>query len=836
MTSRKSLQNNFGYAYRTGLRDNSLFAVLNAVFLSFFFAVTPIMIFRNNTSYDRESGEVSTLNFKELYSFQFSTSLEFTRYLIIAGLLGVGLLMGIMTFRFITGKKTVNVYYSLGIKRTKLFTAKYLSGLTLIAVSVLLPMLVSLIVNIAVLGVNKYMITAFFYLVIGMFSLVAFSYTLTALVFSAVGTIFEGMLFSGILILLPEMLFSCLQILIQKLVVGTPLGSVFTTNSAGWSGEASKLTDEFVNYNPLRYFSEGLYTYSTANKKAELTSYTTGELVAWKNPNFLPLVLWLLVTAALFMLGVFVYKRRKAEIGGFIGKNKVLNFIGTFIVAFFGFVEAYNLLEAKGMAIGIIVGVAVLAVIYTVLSLLLLRNGKQFVKDLLALPVQIAVTALIFVFFATGYFGAANRVPDTADVSYAKISAFYNDSVTGATTNNYSNYGRYSFGGLDSPSSIPTGQYETEKDIDFVRGMHEKLVEAGRTEPTVLDESYNGTRPLAVQIVYVLKNGKEVKRCYYGVSEEVLQGLQKAVETDYYKARLNKLFKDPVQKVEPPKVENGTLISGDYASYNEYQYIRSLRESTDIFVYGKALADRIPLELTDAQKQTLLDCLYQDLSKKTAENRYSTANAVGVISFEYYDETESTGGSDSVYIGNGIYAAQDMITGYDSDAETFTGFKPEYTGGTPYFYITADMTATVQFLKDAGYYTQMTAAPQITAMRVIKVAHIFRSYMSRYVQMRENFGYEFSVGSSEYGFSEFTGNDAWAGAQSSKAIYQSNDAVLMQSLYAESMPRAVVMPDDYIVVFALDNGLYSKMYVPAEKMPDSVKAAVEQNDMENMYY
>ncbi len=834
MTSRKSLQNNFGYAYRTGLRDNSLFAVLNAVFLSFFFAVTPIMTFRDTTRIDRETGEITTVNFKELYSFMFSSSLEITRYLIIAGLLGVGLLMGIMTFRFITGKKTVNVYYSLGIKRTKLFTAKYLSGLTLIAGSVLLPMAASLIANIAVLGANKYMITAFFYLVIGMFSLVAFSYTLTAVVFSAVGTIFEGMLFSGILILFPELLLNCLQILIQKLVVGTPLGSSFTTTSAGWSSSASKLTDEFVNYNPLRYFSQGLYTYSTATKKAELTSYTTGELGAWKNPDFLPLVIWLLVTAALFVLGVFVYKRRKAEIGGFIGKNKALNFIGTFIVAFFGFVMAYNFLAAKGMAIGIIVGAVALAAIYAILSLLLLRNGKQFVKDLPALPIQIAVTALIFVFFATGYFGAANRIPDTADVSYAKVSTFYNDSVTNRVTNDF---GRYSFGGLDSPSSIPTGHYETERDIEFVRGIHAKLVEAGRTEPTLLDENYNGTRPIAVQLVYVLKNGKEVQRSYYGVSEEVLKDLQKAVETDYYQACLKKLFKDPVQKVDPPKVDNGMLVSGDYASYNEYQYIRSLRESTDIFAYDKTLSNRIPLELTDAQKQALLGCLYQDLSDKTAENRYSTANAVGVISFAYLNEKDSEAKSGSVYVGNGMYTSVDMITGYESDEESFTGFMPESANNTPYFYITADMTATVQFLKDTGYYAQMAAAPQITAMRVIKVAQIYnRPYMSQFINNRENFNYEFSAGSAGYGFPEFVGDGDWANTQSSKAIYQSNDAALLQSVYAESLPRAASMPNDYIVVFATDNGLYSKMYVPADKMPDSVKASVAQNNMENMYY
>lgn len=220
-------QNNFGYAFYTGLRENALFAVLNAVFLALFFCVMPIQTFMSTTQTDFETGKVSIIEYSKVYAFLFAPQLQYFRYFIIAVLLGVGILMGIAAFRFITGKKTVNVYYSLGIKRQKLFAAKYLSGLTLIAGSVLVPMVVSLIANIAVLGFNKFMLPAFFYLLLTMFSLVAVSYTLTALVFSAVGTVFEGILFSGVVLLTPEILFSSMEILIKKLVFGTPLGSVF---------------------------------------------------------------------------------------------------------------------------------------------------------------------------------------------------------------------------------------------------------------------------------------------------------------------------------------------------------------------------------------------------------------------------------------------------------------------------------------------------------------------------------------------------------------------------------------------------------------------------------
>ena len=91
MTSPKSLQNNFGYAYRTGLRDNALFAVLNAVVMFFSFCLTPILVFREKTSVNQETGQVTNINFKEQYTFLFSDSMTYMRYFVIAALLGVGL-------------------------------------------------------------------------------------------------------------------------------------------------------------------------------------------------------------------------------------------------------------------------------------------------------------------------------------------------------------------------------------------------------------------------------------------------------------------------------------------------------------------------------------------------------------------------------------------------------------------------------------------------------------------------------------------------------------------------------------------------------------------------
>lgn len=822
MTSQKSFKNNFGYAFYTGLRENALFAVLNAVFLALFFCVMPIQTFMSTTQTDFETGKVSIIEYSKVYAFLFAPQLQYFRYFIIAVLLGVGILMGIAAFRFITGKKTVNVYYSLGIKRQKLFAAKYLSGLTLIAGSVLVPMVVSLIANIAVLGFNKFMLPAFFYLLLTMFSLVAVSYTLTALVFSAVGTVFEGILFSGVVLLTPEILFSSMEILIKKLVFGTPLGSVFSGDM--WFGTAAHLTSQFAALNPLRYAAAGLCAYSQATAAGKITDYDTGESVAWALPNFLTPALWVAVAGALFVLGMVVYKRRKAEIGGFIGKNRVLNFLIVFLVAFYGFVQTYNALEFNSKALAVLAGLLVFVVIYAALTLLLLRNLRQFAKNLYTLPIQIVLTAIIFTIFATGYFGAANRIPETSEIAYAKISTLYeNDLLTSGTQN------MYIAGNLKAPDVVPDGKYETEKDINFIRDFHEKLVRIGRTEPTMLNEGYNSVRPVSVRIVYVLKDGKEVKRNYYGVSDALLSELQNLDKSDYYQTKLNQIFNEPLEKVEMPKREGENYTNRGWSEYNRYRNILAVRESKDIRLYNRVLGTEIQMELTDAQRQALREALYKDLRAQTVKDHYTPENPLGLISFTLLpDGTEN--GMETTII-NGM-VMQSVETASEDEVTTLS---PD--GSLPQFFVTEAMTNTVNFLKSAGYYDALTATPTVQAIRVIKVSQLYEySYLASALRRGDAFACEYIGERRTEAFTDMTGDydgrwPASADTSNGTTIFQTTDAKTIASIFRVAKTRYVVNPEDYIVIFAYPDGVYSSAYVCADDMPDNIKTEVEQNHL-----
>ena len=59
----------------------------------------------------------------------------------------ISLLVGVLLFRFVTNKKTVNVYYSLGIKRADLYTARLVAGIIMMLAATLIPLAVSLGIN-----------------------------------------------------------------------------------------------------------------------------------------------------------------------------------------------------------------------------------------------------------------------------------------------------------------------------------------------------------------------------------------------------------------------------------------------------------------------------------------------------------------------------------------------------------------------------------------------------------------------------------------------------------------------------------------------------------------
>ena len=116
--------------------------------------------------------------------------MQYLRYLLIAAFLILGIIMGIVTFKFMTGKKTMNVYYSLGIKRTHLLQPSIFPDLRLWRLRIFLPILADVIMNTVKLGMSsKLLFSATFYFLV-IFFVSPFIFAYGDGFFSAVGTVF----------------------------------------------------------------------------------------------------------------------------------------------------------------------------------------------------------------------------------------------------------------------------------------------------------------------------------------------------------------------------------------------------------------------------------------------------------------------------------------------------------------------------------------------------------------------------------------------------------------------------------------------------------------------
>ena len=136
--------------------------------------------------------------------------------------------LGICLFRFMASKRTVNVYYSLGFSRQSLFWCRYMAGELLLLLSSLIPVAANVFLNLAYFGSSRGLWIAAGSVLAALVILSSLSFAVTALVFSCVGTIGEGALYSVLLLLSPTILLAGAEGL-MNCVWGNPYGATFET-------------------------------------------------------------------------------------------------------------------------------------------------------------------------------------------------------------------------------------------------------------------------------------------------------------------------------------------------------------------------------------------------------------------------------------------------------------------------------------------------------------------------------------------------------------------------------------------------------------------------------
>ncbi len=826
MTINQYSTNPFTYTLKSGFKGLPILPALgNLGILSFFMLLYTLPeLLRKQPIYNNGevSGYVSPAT--KYISLFFSDEYMILPCLVLIAL--CGLAMAICTFNFITSKKQVNVYYSLGITRTKLFLGKYIASAILLSVSIFLPLFIMLIANLGALGFS-FEIFKIFFLYLFTFLVVSLSaFTITATIFACVGTIFEAGIFSAIILFLPDILLYGIQTIMSKFLYGNPYGYNFTpANNEQWDNSyIAALSEQFEYLSPVFFGKTELAKFAIIEKQ---TDPAIQQII--ENPSLINIVLWIILTAIIGFLGVKIFNKRKAEIAGFIGTNRFLNTFVSFLAGFFVFALAVSFIEE--FVLSLVVGLIGFAIIHLGLELAVLRDLKKFVRGLYKLPIGLVAVSLFAVSMNTGLFGYSEKLPETERIKSVSVSIVGETAqygLFGEDTHFMTNHNLYF---LNNPSVL-TGEITAESDIKAVLKAH-KLIADSEEDDRTLETS--------VQFCYTLKDGTSFKRNFKTSTPEAHRALLYIEESQYFKDALYTLFKGTIKMPDP---KNGVELTSEEQSISNAQF--SLRDSSSTLnIYSKYLDSYAFVELADKDREKLLNALYNDLSNRSVTDKYyPDSTPVAFMRFEgnwnnvYWGIIDNANGwtaDDTTDKKDPVKLKKTKITmnGFSSDKVDF--YVSSQYNPMPFFVITPDMDETIKVLKDFKLYDELTKTPDFVSAKIIPASVAYEgAFVSEFGDIQHYFSRYFmtTYTSSTYTNVDEHGNpviDDWRRYQttidSTFDGFVTNEVKDVEKLlrYAYTAYEQDDTDSGYFVTFYTSTGDTSLCFIPENKLPQEFK-------------
>lgn len=643
--------------------------------------------------------------------------------------------LGIMLFRFVSSRAKNNIYFSLGISRTGLFSAHWLAGAVMLEAAVLLPLAFSAMLNLIYFGSSVMLWRTLLFYAVHMTVTALAGFSVAAAVSVCVGTAGESVLFSLAFIAFPSAAVYFLNNTVPQLLFGAPHNSNYALYpSASHSRDISMALSPFgrvLSRLNLLSLNNDVFIRSGSLVSADgFSKITADELKSWSAPSLEPYLLWAILTALLFVFGLLMLKRRKVEICGFSGRSKTLNFLLTAMlsVSAGSTIVAVNFyfpqITGKQYLITGIITVLLSAVIFVVFDIMLNLSFKALKKDWKYGLVHVALAVAVMLSLYTGFFGYSSRVPDADSIESASVSApdiLLGSYRTKADELNFNtNSGYYlAFDEDGNPVGINSGCYyrsnaderriiidgfKSESDINAVRELHKRLIASGRKVVSSSEDYSERAVRSTVIIKYKLKNGREIIREYQAVGLGDYLSLYSIENTENWNNKIkNELLNIDSEKVFP------VLFSGqmDKKTVVDQKFTRGLARAIyeDITSLG---ADRI---LCSDSKWLGAAALYRDIASDGVKTVTATQAQAEVPDIDDID-TPADDVRNAWKAGN--YG--EMMTN-GSEYGDFGKFKSVIS-------ITEEMTNTVEYLKAHGLYDLLVDESPIVAVRVADIGKL----------------------------------------------------------------------------------------------------------------
>lgn len=821
MTTNQSLTNAFNYTFKSSLKGLSLLpAISNFGILAFFVTFfTGAEILQRQPIINNEGVTTGYITAKSQYiSYFFGTGEELLLPTLVLVAL-CGLSMAICTFNFITSKKQVNVYYSLGITRTRLFLGKYLSGVVLLAISTFIPLFATLIMNLAALGFSGTVFKTFLLYLLSFLVVSISSFTITATVFSCVGTIFEAGVFSSIILFLPDILLYGIQTVMAKYLYGNPYGFDFIpVNNDRWNDSyVATLSEQFNFLSPVFFMKTELSNFGVI--KREETKDGVKQVI--ENPNFTNIILWVILLTAIAFIGIKIYNKRKAEIAGFIGTNRVLNTFVSFLAGFFAFSLVISV--AEEMIVGIIIGAIAFILIHLGLELAVLRDFKKFIRGLYKLPIGLVAIGIFVASVNTGLFGFSERIPNTERIKSVAVT------IVGET----SGYGLFGEGDMwytDSNLQYTpalntiTGELTATTDIESAIKVHKALASTEESDRTLSN---------SIQFLYTLKDGTTFKRNFKNVSPEAYKAVLYLEESEYFKNALNTLFKGTIKMPDP---KNGVRLTSEEEALSNAQFALRDDDST-VSIYSKYVDFYFQGTLSLKDREKLLTALYNDLCNRSVTERYyPDESPVAFMKFEgdFYSEYWATLETNSTEETKKEEKKKPK-THFDLcefSSDQLDHFTSSFYNPQPFFVITTDMTETIKILKQFKIYDDLIKTPDFVSAKILKADECYDEIYKKEGDIEKYFSRYFMTA---YTSSSFENLDEYGNpidyGRYSETIDQkfngvvTNDIKDVQKLlrYSYTAYEQDSTDSGYFVTFYTSTGDTSLCFIPENKLPSEFK-------------
>lgn len=642
MIFHKSLSKKKGAAYSffSGLSASFVPSVLIFIFLTFFMAVCPLINFIDavNGNFDDMSAVRKTFKF-----FVFEILDEGITLYFILGIMGIlAIFTAVRIFSFICDKRTVNVYYSLGIKRSVLFISKYFSGALLLCCATAAAVILSYIVNLIFTGASWQLSLVLIHLYCGLSVFLLICYSIAAAVFSSVGTVSEAVVYSAAVLFAPTIVIFITENIIAAFLPSSTLNMYFhyfNDFSYHYSNNEASLLEATAAYNPLLFFADELVKYSRADiEKGEiLLTYADS---GWTFPNLLLHLPWFIIAIAAGAVGALLFRRIKAENCGFLNTNKLLSNLTIFELCLFGSCILLSEIKWNGVAVTLGIGAAAAFGLYIIAEVFLKRSFIKILKSLYKFVAHMAVIAVIFTICATGAFGYGEYIPDVSKIESVQIALplSYSQITTQDSSTGWMSDGFVRIYDMYRPCFMP--EMTDSEDISTVVELNRRLNQIEK------DDDIGGQ----IIIRYNLKSGGYSERRHLLTSEEEARLMLGIFDTKAYKAELKGLFTEPftADDVIAEQNRNGWVdeaIIKKLAFDYEYSLVTARAAS---------LQEHKILDLTKEDFALLKDAVYKDLSALTAEEYFTASyRQIGVLSFGTNDKAqtiEGVNGYSSQYI------------------------------------------------------------------------------------------------------------------------------------------------------------------------------------------